>query len=57
VKTAPGATFTTINFLCSLSMEPKYARVLHYNRLERLARYKHFSLLDPFVNYEENELL
>ncbi len=33
------------------------ARVLHYTRLERLARGKHSSLLDPFVSYEENEVL
>ncbi len=28
--------------------------MLHYNKLERLAREKHSSLLDPFVSYEEN---
>jgi len=31
--------------------------VLHYTRLERLAREKHSSLLDPFVSYKEIELL
>jgi hypothetical protein len=30
------------------------ARVLHYSRLERLAREKHLSLLGPFVSYKEN---
>jgi hypothetical protein len=33
------------------------ARVLHYSRLERLAKEKPFSLLGPFVSYEKNELL
>jgi len=31
--------------------------VLHYTRLRRLAGDKHSSLLDPFVSYEENEVL
>jgi len=30
---------------------------LYYTRLERLARDKHYSLLGPFVSYEENEVL
>jgi hypothetical protein len=33
------------------------ARVLQYNKLERLARDKHSCSLDPFVSYEENEVL
>jgi hypothetical protein len=34
------------------------ARVLHYyNMLERLARDKHSSLLDPFESYGENYML
>jgi len=33
------------------------AIVIHYNRLERLATDKHSSLLDPFVIWEENEVL
>jgi hypothetical protein len=31
------------------------AAVLHYTRLEMLARYKHSSLSGPFVRYGENE--
>ncbi len=31
----------------------KYGNVLQYTRLGRLARDKHFSLLGPFVSYEE----
>jgi hypothetical protein len=30
--------------------------LFYYNRLERLARNKHSSLLDPFIRYEENEV-
>ncbi len=33
------------------------ARVLDYATSERLANDKHSSLLGPFVNYEENEVL
>jgi hypothetical protein len=33
------------------------ARVLHYTRLEKLARDKHSSLVDPFVSNEENKVL
>jgi hypothetical protein len=29
--------------------------MLHYTKVERLARDKHSSLLGPFINYEENE--
>jgi hypothetical protein len=31
--------------------------VLHYTKLEKLARIKHSSLLGPFVSYKENEEL
>ncbi len=31
--------------------------MLHYLRLERLATDKYTTLLDPFVSYEENEVL
>jgi hypothetical protein len=31
--------------------------VVHYTRLERLARDKHPNLLGPFVSYEENEVV
>ena len=31
--------------------------MLHYTRLERLARDKHSSLLGPFVSYEEKVVL
>jgi hypothetical protein len=33
------------------------ARVLYTTKLERLGGYKHSSLLDLFVSYEENEVL
>jgi hypothetical protein len=35
----------------------KQARVLHCSGLESLVRDKHSSLLDPFISYEENEVL
>ncbi len=35
---------------------PQKARVLHYNWLERQARYKHYSLFGPFVSYEYKEV-
>jgi hypothetical protein len=31
--------------------------VLHYAMLERFTTRKHSSLMDPFVSYEENEVL
>ncbi len=31
--------------------------MLHYARLERLVTDKHSSLMDPYVSYEENEVL
>ncbi len=34
----------------------KYARVLYYTGMERIARDKHSCLLDPFIS-EENEAL
>ncbi len=34
-----------------------YAGVLHYQRLQMLARDKHSNLLDPFVIYRENKAL
>jgi hypothetical protein len=33
------------------------ARMLHHNKLEKLARDKHSSLSGPFVSCEENEVL
>ncbi len=33
----------------------QYARVLHYSRLERLARDEHSSLLCSFTSYKEND--
>jgi len=33
----------------------QYARVFHYNRLERLAKEKHSRLFGQFVNSNENE--
>jgi hypothetical protein len=35
----------------------KYARVLHYNSLERLAGDEHSSFVGLIVSYEENEVL
>jgi len=35
----------------------KQARVLHYNRLEKLARDKCSSLFGPFVSYEDKAVL
>ncbi len=35
----------------------KWARVLHYSRLEKLIRDKHSMLLNPIISYEENEVL
>jgi hypothetical protein len=29
----------------------KYAKVLYYTRLERVAKEEHLSILSPFVNY------
>ncbi len=31
--------------------------VLHYSKIERVAKDKHSSLLDLFISYKENELL
>ncbi len=52
MKTFPGAEFATFNFLPNLTMG---LIVLHYTRLERVARDKHYNLLDLYVSYEENE--
>jgi selenophosphate synthase len=35
----------------------QYVEMLHYKMLERLAREKNISLLDPFVSYKEKEEL
>jgi hypothetical protein len=35
----------------------QFAKVLHYNRMEKLARDKHSSLLGPFVSYKEVKVL
>ncbi len=53
---ASGAVFTTLHFLCYYKWA-QYARVLHYARLEKLAREKHSSLFCPVVSYEEEEVL
>jgi hypothetical protein len=42
---------------CSCLMEVPNKMVLHYTKLQRLARNKHTSLLGPIVSYKENELL
>ncbi len=36
---------------------PQEARVLQYTSLEMRAMDKHYSLLDPFVSYENDDLL
>ncbi len=46
---APVHIFTILNFLLKASVS--------YNRLERLVRDKHSSLLGTFESYEENEVL
>jgi hypothetical protein len=35
----------------------EYARLLHYTRLLRLVEEKHYSLLGPFISWEENKVL
>jgi hypothetical protein len=52
----PGVILTTLHFLYNLQIGPK-ARVLHYTKLEILARDKHSSLLEPFISYAKNEVL
>ena len=56
MNTTPGTLFTKLHFLRKLRISP-ISYVLLYTRLERLATDKHSSLLDPFVSYEENEVL
>ncbi len=43
-------------FLIKLRMKPINI-VFHYTGLERLAVYKHSSLLGPFISYERKEVL
>jgi hypothetical protein len=57
LKVRPGAVFTSFHFLCNLRKMGPNKIGLYYTRLERLARVKHYSLLGPFVSYEENEVL
>jgi hypothetical protein len=46
---------TTLHFLHYLYKCAQKAEVLHYARLEMVA--KHSSLLGSFISYEENEVL
>jgi hypothetical protein len=48
---APGAVFTTLIFFITYEWA-QYARMIHYNKLERLVGDEHSSLLDIFVSYE-----
>ncbi len=51
----PGIVFTTYTFFVTYKCS-KYAVVLQYTLLERLTRDKYFSLLDPYISYNENEV-
>ncbi len=56
MNTAPGAIFTTLHFLCNLWMGPiSWGVTLH--RVRMLTRDNHSCLLDPFVSYEEKEVI
>jgi hypothetical protein len=52
----PGAVFATLHLIDSYFL-PQYAIVLHYTKMEWLARDKHTSALSPFVSYKENKVL
>ncbi len=43
-----------LNFVMLSVMAP---RVVHYTKVEKLAKDKHPRLLGPFTSYEENERL
>jgi hypothetical protein len=47
-----GAVFTKLNFLGTYNLVQNDT-VLHYTRLERLAKDKNYSLLVPSINYEK----
>jgi hypothetical protein len=47
----PGSIFTMLLFIVGP------VKLKHHNEYERLAADKHTSLLDPFVSYDENEVL
>ncbi len=52
----PGAKFTTLHFLHNLRIDPIIQSVkLHWTG--KFPMDKHSSLLGPFTNYEENEVL
>jgi hypothetical protein len=53
---APGAIFTTLNFLCNLQMDQE-ARVFVTRKPFQFSVILHSSLLGAFVSYEENEVL
>ncbi len=42
------------SFSASVTNGPN--KIVHYTRMERVARDKHSSLLNPFLSYEKNEL-
>ncbi len=50
------AVFTTLHFPQTYKWAQK-DRLLHFSRLERGAKVKRSSLLDPFVSSEEDKLL
>ncbi len=50
----PGASQQIIFFVTYSWAQ--WVRVLHQTSMERLAKNKHSSLLDPFVSYEEYEV-
>ncbi len=53
---APGNVFATLNVFITYEWAQQ-AGVLHYTRLEMLARDKHSSLFGPFISYIETEVL
>jgi hypothetical protein len=50
------AVFTTLYFLCTYKLDQE-TKLLHYSRLEMLARDKHSSLLDLFISSAKNDML
>jgi hypothetical protein len=56
MNVTPGAVITTLLF-SMIYKWAQYARVLHYARLERILKDKHTSILGPYEDYKENEVL
>ncbi len=46
----PGTVFTTLHYLCNNTK----LNNTNNTKLERFARVKYFSLMGPFVSFEEN---